>query len=269
MGAALREAVIRAVEAARARRPKLKWDATPLVTWLLEQVGDAAQLEALHVDDLLLARAAAAQDRAALEALEREVISSLRGVMLRVNPSDAFADDALQEVRQRLLVGPPPRLSAYTGKGALKSWARALAAGVGLDLVRKVKPHREEADEDAAAIELNAAGAGVDLELLKARHARQFSAALKGAMAALTPHERTVLRMRFIDGLTREEIGTFFKVHRTTALRWLEKAQATLLEHTRKSLQQQLSLSRAEVESLVRYLESGVGQSVLGALKSS
>jgi RNA polymerase sigma-70 factor (ECF subfamily) len=249
-------AVQQAIKAVQARYPEVKWD--------------PASLEALdtpHLDDLFIARAAVAHDEAAIAILEREVLPSLRGALLRIRPDDAFVDEALQEIRQRLLVGPSPRLGVYSGKGPLKAWARAFATGTGLDLVRKQRPNDAELDEDAQAIEVNAAGAGADIALLKARHGKQFSAALKGAMAALTPHERTVLRMRFIDGLTREEIGAFFKVHRTTALRWLEKAQATLLTKTRETLAAQLSLSAEELDSLIQYLQSGVGQSLVAVLR--
>ncbi len=262
-----REAVNRALRAAHARLPGIRWKSGELERWLHGHVADVAELERLHLEDLLVARAAVAGDREALVVLERDVLPSLRGVLLRIHASDAFVDDALQEVRGRLLVGPSPRLAAYSGKGPLKAWARALAAGTGLDLFRKVKPATVADDEDGAAIDLNAAGAGADVALLKARHAKQFSSALREAMAALTPHERTVLRLRFIDGLTREEIGAFFKVHRTTALRWLERAQATLLEKTRASLASQLSLGADELDSLIRYLQSGVGQSLMNVLK--
>ena len=264
---ALQKAVARALAAARARRPALKWDPAPLEAWLGEQLREPAQLESVELDDLLLARAAAAHDPVAIAELERQVLPTVRGALLRVNASDAFVQDALQELRRKLLVGPPPRIQAYSGRGPLKAWLRAAATGTALNLLRTQSPkHTEEVDEDTAAIEANAA-VGADIALVKARHAPQFSKALREAMATLSPQERLVLRMRFIDGLSREEIGAFFKVHRTTALRWLEKAQGTLLTRTREALARELTLSVDELDSLIRYLHSGVGASLVNALK--
>jgi RNA polymerase sigma-70 factor (ECF subfamily) len=225
-----------------------------------------------HLDDLFLARACLAKDSGALKWLERDVMPLLRRTLLRVKASDAFVDDALQVVRERLLVGPPPRLSGYSGRGPLVAWARAFAFGTGYDLLRaeggRTQP-LDTSDEDDAAIELNASSEAADVRLIKARHQREFSAALKQAMTELTPQQRVALRMRFVDGLPREDIGAFFNVHRTTAMRWLEAAQDKLLERTRELLRERLNISPAELDSLIRYLQSGIGPSAIRPLEDT
>ncbi len=233
----------------RAAHPKVQWS--------------GAVDDVQHLEHLFLARACLAKDPAALQWFESEVLPAVRPTLLRVNASATFVDDALQAVRARLFVGPPPGLAKYSGKGPVQAWARAVAYGIGVDLVEAGR-RPDSASEDEAAIDLNAASEGADIRLLKARHQRDFSAALKQAMASLSDRDRTVLRMRFADGLAREEIGAFFNVHRTTAMRWLDAAQAALLERTRAALAERLKLPPAELDSLIRYLHSGVGPSLLG-----
>src|SRR5207302_4079475 len=107
------------------------------VRWEPRGLTDAPCLE-----DLFLARAAVAKDAAALEWLEREVMPALRRTLPRVKASDVIVEDALQVVRAKLLVGPSAKLSVYSGKGPLMSWARALAHGTGLDLLRSSEAGR-------------------------------------------------------------------------------------------------------------------------------
>src|SRR5439155_991435 len=84
--------------------------------------------DAAHPLDVALACALAAGDRAALEVFERQLVPDIRGAVARLDPSGALADDALQQVREKLLVGgASPRSPEYRRPGSLAGWLQLIA----------------------------------------------------------------------------------------------------------------------------------------------
>src|SRR5262249_42124403 len=74
--------------------------------------------------DLYLAVACGLHLPGACEALEAVYVQPLRPVLRgMLNRHDAV-EDALQELRTRLLVGPTPKISVYRGDGGLRNWVR-------------------------------------------------------------------------------------------------------------------------------------------------
>jgi RNA polymerase sigma-70 factor, ECF subfamily len=59
-----------------------------------------------------------------------------------------------------------------------------------------------------------------------------------------------------VDGLSGDRIAIMYKVHKSTASRWISSARDRLVEQTRSFLAKRLNLPRAEVESLMRILQS-------------
>jgi RNA polymerase sigma-70 factor (ECF subfamily) len=212
----------------------------------LEERFDASKLEALNLPDLFLAWAALAHDPAALRELDRR----LKACAHRLN-SDSL-DDVLQVARQRLLVGDgkKPKLRAYGGQGALVKWLRTVLLSISIDTSRKEKPDQHTSDEQLLAKASSEVGA--DVSLMKAHHKAEFTKAFTAALQALTPQERTVLRMRFVDQLPIEDVGKTFGVHRTTAMRWMEAAFEKVLADTRTRLGERLKLEGHELDSLWR-----------------
>src|SRR5262249_564583 len=131
-----------------------------------------------------------------------------------------------------------PRLGLYAGRGPLRAWVGVAAARTALMLRRSQQRTREvSADEDdwagaLATISTN----NPELELLKRQYAAAFGVALRDAVGGLEPRQRTVLRMSFVDGLSIDEIGAVYAVHRATAARWIQRACDTLFEKTRALL---------------------------------
>lgn len=218
-------------------------------------------------EELELARACARGEPAALRALEEQFLPRVRVAVERVDASPAFVDDALQALRQKLLVGPSPRIADFAGSGPLLSWLRAAAVRTALNARR---PHaREDAvGEDALeALPLAARSPELELELLLARHRPAFKAAFRAALATLEPRERTLLKLQVVDGLSLERIGVVYAVNKSTVSRWLAKAHETLVVETRRRLAQELDLSGEALESLVRAMRSGIELSVAALLE--
>ena len=162
-------------------------------------------------------------------------------------------------MRQRFLVsedGKPPRIADYTGRGDLKAWVRAAAVRAAFRVERR--PKGETDVESHVFRGVAAAGDDLELDYLKRRYVVEFGEALRDAFLALPPRDRNICRYYYAEGLGIDEIGLLYKVHRSTAARWLNQITTDLVETTRKRMMEKLGANRAEVASLVKMLESRI-----------
>jgi RNA polymerase sigma-70 factor (ECF subfamily) len=222
-----------------------------------------AALETLHTDDLYLTTACLAGDGAALETLERLVRSTVPAAVSRLRLDASTVSDVEQLVRQRLLVPPsggPPKLHEYGGRGALKQWLRAVALRVALNHLDGRRPE-DSLDAEGAPV-LAAAGPDPEMALLK-QHARdEFKAVLQEVLTGLPPHERSLLRLYFLQGLTVEQIGRMEGTHKSTVSRWLTRTRATVLAEVQRRLGERLRLEPGEYDSLLGLLRSQLSLSL-------
>jgi RNA polymerase sigma-70 factor, ECF subfamily len=229
---------------------------------------DAAEgLREVRAGDLYLAFACAKKDAKAIGIFERTFIPELRAAVEKVHKN--FGEDALQNLRARLLVGTedsPPRISQYAGRGDLKSWVRVAAVRDALMILRKEK--REARPEEAMLLERAAPIADQELEHIKAKYRGEFEEAFKSAIASLDKRERNLLRHHYLDELTTEEIGRIYAVHRATVTRWLARIRTSLLVRTRQHLAEKLEIDRSEIESIMRLVQSRLHLSVRELLDS-
>jgi RNA polymerase sigma-70 factor (ECF subfamily) len=254
--AASEGALASALASARATWPAIELDDATMVAALADKSGDEglAALPALLVADLYLAAACAAGVLEALVAFERH-LQAARPALRRVDASDVFGDEVLQLVREKLLVwaGGPPKITSYAGRGPLASWTRVAVVRAALNHKRGAAPAPPLAD-DAAIV--GGDGEGVELGYLKSHHRGAFQAAFEAAMASLSPAERTLLRLHFVDGLALEQIALVEQVSRATAGRRLLELRRRLAADTRARLQAALHIDGRELESMVALLQS-------------
>ena len=103
---------------------------------------------------------------------------------------------------------------------------------------------------------------------LKARYRSELADAFRAALAELVPRDRTLLRYQMIDGLSIDEIGTIYRVHRATAARWLVGIRDKLVDNTRGRLAAKLGVDTQEAASIVRLVQSQLDVSVIRHLES-
>jgi len=96
------------------------------------------------------------------------------------------------------------------------------------------------------------------LSAVKNDAAVAFRAAFLATLGELERRERTVLRLHLLDGLTIDEIAPMYEVHRATIARWIGAAKQTVLDRTRRRLMHDLRLDAAEVDSLIRLVQSRI-----------
>jgi RNA polymerase sigma-70 factor (ECF subfamily) len=221
-----------------------------------------AAVAAMHISDLYLAYACAQADKRALAAFETHFLSAVASFVAQIDRSESFADDVRQILREKLLVrvaGAPPKIAEYTGRGPLGGWLRVAAVRTALNLRRS---NKTRGDSDDSATEIASPTPDPEIDYLKTRSGNALRGALQATLASLPADERNVLRMHYIDGLTIDEIGTAYRVHRSTVARWLASAREKILDETKKALEGELHMARGEVESMIGLVQSQLDVSI-------
>ncbi len=246
-------------EGAALALPGVEVDQQAFLAVLEQRIAEAGGPDAVNAADLLLAFATLAGDKVATRELDRRLVRAVRVAVARFEGLQA--EELEQQVRQRVLVGDKgtgPKLAKYTGRGAIVAWLKAVAGSLAIDESRKLRPDRVVNEDELVATA--STEAGPEVSLLNAQQKQHFNAAFKQALTMLTPQERTIMKMKFVDDLAIEDIGRAFAVHRTTAMRWLEKAQAQVMAETRKLMAQRLGLRTSEIKSMLRVMQPSIAE---------
>jgi RNA polymerase sigma-70 factor (ECF subfamily) len=124
---------------------------------------------------------------------------------------------------------------------------------------------KKRAQHDAASpaggnesllLEMRSAGDDPELSYMKALYGDAFRAAFRLAAGSLDPRDRNLLRQHFVEGMTIDELGTVYGVHRATTARWIQGAREKLLAATRKEFAHRAQVSPRECESVLRLVQS-------------
>jgi RNA polymerase sigma-70 factor (ECF subfamily) len=236
--------------------PKIGWPAAEFALELERRgLGD---LPSERAADVYLAWACARAEPTALAAFDERFGRDLPAFAARARLPDALVDDVVQEVRRTLFVaqdGTPPRIAQFVGRGELRGWLRVTVVRQAILAGKRLRARREL--PDAEPLEALAAPAlDLDSELTRAHCRDEFRAAFADALAALTPRQRALLRYRYLDGLTEDEVASLHDVHRVTVARWVAGALAEVLQGTRAGLAQRLTLRAADVDSVIGILRN-------------
>ncbi len=224
---------------------------------------DEAGLEGLSGEGLLLCAACLNGVPAAASIFESVFLAPLSRVLSRVDGNADLAPDALQRIRAQFFAPGPGQTSAflsYSGRGALAVWLKVLAVRAAQKLRRGAAVNAESSDEGLAV--LPSPDADPELRFLKQQHRRHFKACFAEALAGLDQRERTVLRMSLVEGLSIDDIGKVYDVHRATAARWLTSAREHLVTSTRTRLAASLGVSEAELDEMMGAVQSNLSISL-------
>lgn len=265
------------LEEARAALPTVPLDdhafAAHLAAVLPEEAsGDplASRLGALRAADLYLAAACARGVPEALRVFEERFQPDVVAAIARTHPAPDLADEISARVRRKLLVagdgGRAPRIAEYSGRGDLHGWVKVVAAREAISAVRRAP--RESPSGDAERLADLLGGDDPELEHLKRTYAAEFRDAFRTALAGLAVRERNLLRHQYVDGLSVDEVGAIYRVHRATAARWVAKAREELEAAVRAGLAARLRVRPAELESILRLVQSRLEVSLHALLRS-
>jgi RNA polymerase sigma-70 factor, ECF subfamily len=216
-----------------------------------ERAGDVS-----HLADLYLAFACAQGDVAALAALDATYLRELRGPLARMRLDDPAIDEVLQALRDQQLVGEPPGILAYTGRGPLRAWLRSVA-------VRLALRERERTARGAPLADDHDAGSeDLELALMKKQYGAAFGRAFAQALAALTVEDRLLLKQRLRHQLGVVELGRLYRVNAGTISRRVAAARERLVAHTRSYMAAELRVATSELSSVLRLIDSQIDVSL-------
>jgi RNA polymerase sigma-70 factor, ECF subfamily len=251
------------VSAARSAWPDVEVPADLFASYVWSRVppGEEADVyvRRMRTNDLYLACACARGDARAIELFERHCLGVIGVVLSRMDGmSGDVVEEVKQQLRRRLLVaeGGPPGIVQFSGKGELRRWVKVLAVRQALKVRRRTGREEPAADRLLERALLPAGNPLVDY--LKRLYQHEFATAIAEALPRLSGREQTLLRQSFIDGLSIDELGRFYRVHRATAARWLVAAQSRLSAATRVILKRRLNVNPSELSSILRLVRSGL-----------
>ncbi len=219
--------------------------------------GALAREAQVHGTDLYLCCACSCGLPKASVLLQREASVAAQAAVSRVDRNPEFVKEVVQDLWDKLLVGPSAKIGNYAGRGPLLGWLRVAATRIALDRVRSRNSsmlQQKELSSELPAEELSA-----EIRLIKARYGDDFRVAFKLAVACLSGRERNVLHMYLKGGCNIDQIGRAYNVHRATAARWLEQARSAIYQSVRRELGvRRGEVTDSEFQSLARVLRSSL-----------
>ena len=267
----LAKALAAMVASGRSAWPRLALDPARFVAHVAERLpvreGCSPDLTQIRSDDLYLACACVHGIAGAAGAFETHCIAPLHRMLAHLRLSPAQLDEVEQSVRTKLLVPEadrPAKLASYSGRGNLRSWVGVVATREALVVLGAAG--RDVAVSDQQLMDVRSPAVGPELDLLKEQYREAFTQAFAEALAELSPRARNVLRHHYLHGLTIDEIGAMYGIHRSNAARRIAKARDTLLGNTRRRLVCVLRIDREELASIMRLVESRLDLSLRRAL---
>jgi RNA polymerase sigma-70 factor (ECF subfamily) len=214
--------------------------------------------------DLFVACAAASGDATALQRIDEQYIALLPARIRRLGATPEKVPDVLQAVRERLFVGPSPRILGYNARAPLQQWIKVVAIRTAIDLHRQemVAPRAEA--RWLTALEASAPDAATTL--MREQYKTAFEEALRAQLATLSLRERTILRLHVVQGVSIEKLATSYGVHRVTVARWVWSAGERLLDGLRLHFTARFGIVPHELDSLARLMRSQLSLKLSEAL---
>lgn len=216
--------------------------------------------------DLFIAAACATGDEAAVRRFEAQYLAGADSYVHRLRLSPEQINEVCQQARIAILVGANPLIGRYLGTGSLAAWVRVIVVRTGLSIARSTHDARRKTDTDALD-NLIAPGLGPEAGAVKERYRERLQDALKEALSTLNDHEKTLLRLHFLDGLSVEAIARIYRVHRATASRWMVTLRNRVLQQVRASLSLPGKASSSELRSLINLLQGEIELSLYRILQ--
>jgi len=262
-------AIASAIRRAKAAWPELGIDDDTFAAYLAARVPEA-EIDAARIEDLAAAFGCVGGGDRGLAIVEQRYFRDVDAALGKMGLDGDRIAEVKQGLRRVLFVGDeesPPRIAEYRGTGPLSAWLRVTAMRAALKLLRK--EGREKPLSDDAVLEAKSSADDPELAYMKAAYRAAFKEAFQEALDSLLPKERMILKQQIVDGLSIDELGTLYQIHRATAARHVASAREKLLSRTRRTFMLKARISSDECESIMRLVRSQLDVSLHRRLKAS
>lgn len=214
----------------------------------------------LSAQELCFAIACAQADETAWNEFMQEYRGFLQAVAHQLTKNETQAEElvetawselyGLREVNGKRI----SKFSAYSGKGSLKGWLRAVLFQLSVDRHRRQSRYvqtEEEKDFERLAQPIN--HASQENPSIAERYQIATHKALEMAITSLEPRTKLILNYYYYDNLTLKQIGQIFGVHEATASRWLQKIQQDIRQTAEKFLKQEYKFNNIQIKECLEY----------------
>jgi RNA polymerase sigma-70 factor (ECF subfamily) len=140
-----------------------------------------------------------------------------------------------------------------------------MAVREAIDLVRR--SWREVAVDEDLPLHTFVTPGDANLEHTKRYYCEEFKQAFSAALRGLSARDQTLLRQHVIDGLSIDQLGALYHMHRATAARSLQRARHALLDATRAHLASRLAVGPRELDSILRLVRSRLEVTLRGLVR--
>jgi RNA polymerase sigma-70 factor (ECF subfamily) len=214
--------------------------------------------------ELYLCCACANGDAEATRALEADVLPQVVKAISRIDSDAQFVEEALQTLRDKLLVGERAKIADYAARGPLIAWLSVAAARVALDAIRS--RNARKLNHSDLPDRLTQTDSSPLNDIIRSRYGDSFQRALKNAISALPSRERNLLRLQLVGRCSIDQLGRMYLVHRATAARWLESARNRVFESVREQMKLEHRLTDGEFDSIARGVRSQLDLSITATI---
>jgi RNA polymerase sigma-70 factor (ECF subfamily) len=235
----------------------------------MESGGSHSSWDAVNASDVYLIAAIAGGNADAHAAFARAMLEPCRGALARLGLAPAVVDDVLAEVRNRLLVGDGESdgelpIVRHTGDGNLAALIRVMVVRAGIN--RQKREHRYTS-EDVGTLD-RLMGSHTPVGVLLSEEAKQLlRRVVAAAVATLGERDRALLRLHLYHGMTIDDLGQTYGVHRATAARWLAKVHDAIDSETRRALAHELRTESDHLHSVLDAARTGLTEAFAQALR--
>lgn len=214
--------------------------------------------------ELFLCCGCAHGDAEATRALDAETLPQVVKAISRIDADPQFVEEALQILRDKLLVGPRAKIADYAARGPLVAWLSVAAARVALDAIRSRNARKiQHSDLPDRLAQTDTSPLN---DIMRSRYADSFQQALKHAISSLPSRERNLLRLQLVGRCSIDQLGRMYLVHRATAARWLEGARNRVFESVREQMKMEHRLTDGEFDSIARGVRSQLDLSITATI---
>ncbi len=214
--------------------------------------------------DVFVAAAIEEGNEQALRWLGQRVHQAVAALGSRV-PQHLHADVESEVLSLVAVAAPdrPARVADYAARGPFLGWLQVVVSRAALGRAQAASPRLADEELERAVLDdLQQPAQAPELVALRSRFQGVLGPSLRAAAGRLDARARSLISMHYLDSVSLEEIARAYQVHRATAARWLADARESFLEATRDELAKRAKLSRLEVDSVVRVLQSQVDVSL-------
>jgi RNA polymerase sigma-70 factor (ECF subfamily) len=152
----------------------------------------------METDDAILVERARAGDAEAFRTLVERYSPKLFRLAYRIVGDEPSAEDAVQETLLRAYRS----LARFDARSQFGTWLHRIAVNTSLEILRKRQRSGQEWNEVAEAAPLPSTDPGPDRRALS----QEVERAVRGALAGLSPMERTAFVLRHFEGRSIAEI---------------------------------------------------------------